>query len=106
MNDEPLQLLVDGIVARRDHEPYVRLMLDGKPIVQLSMAEARKIAHDILILAARTEADAMILRFFSDNEYPAEAGAALMMAFRDFRLKLDREPVKGSHIDPDTGAPV
>jgi len=94
---------VDGIVAMRDKQPYLRFFVDGKQIGQVSMAEARKIAGDIVQMAARTEADAMIHKFFDERSYPEGAGAALMVAFREFRRALDSERVEGTLHDPDTG---
>jgi hypothetical protein len=96
-------ITVDGIVAVRDKQPYVRLFADGKQIAQLSMAEARNVAMDILQMCARTEADAMIHKFFEKDGFPQAAGAALMLAFRDFRLALDAEDVEKYHVDPDAG---
>jgi hypothetical protein len=84
---------VNGIVSHRDHQPYVQLS-DGKGIIgTLSMAEARNVAMDILQMSARTEADAMLLKFFSKHEFPDQAGAELMVAFRDFRAILDEEQI-------------
>ena len=99
-------VVVDGIVAVRDRMPYVRLLVDGQPVAHLSMAEARKVALDILQMSARTEADAMLHLFFSKQEYPSGAAVALMLEFRDFRTALDAEPVEGSLTDPDTGERV
>jgi hypothetical protein len=107
MNNEPTSVLtVDGIVAMRDKQPYVRLLADGKPVAQLSMAEARKVAADIVQMAARTEADAMIHAFFEREGLPPQAGAALMFEFRNFRRALDEEAVEGTLSDPDTGKKV
>ncbi len=97
---------IDGIVAVRDFQPYVRLHVPGGMVAQLTMAEARKIAADLVQMCARTEADAMIHRFFAKQGFPPGAGAALMMEFREFRLALDSEPVEGSHSDSETGGPV
>jgi hypothetical protein len=102
MND----LVVDGIVARRNKEPYVRLLIDGQPVAQLDMAQARKIALDILEMAYRTEADAMIHRFFAKQNFPDTAGAALMQEFREYRRGHDEAQAEGSFIDPDTGKTV
>lgn len=96
-------ITVDSIVAVRNKEPYVRLFVDDKPY-QLSMAEARKVANDIVVQCSRAEADAMILRFFNNNEFPDGAAAALMQDFRDFRLALDSERPEAFYVDPDTGA--
>jgi hypothetical protein len=93
--------VVDGIVAARDKRPYVRLFADGQQVAQLSMAQARKIAADIVQMAARTEADAMVLRFFDKAEFPPAAGAALMVDFREYRKELDEEPVEGTLVNPD-----
>jgi hypothetical protein len=93
-------VVIDGIVAMRDKQPYVRLLIDDKPAAQLSMAQARKIAMDILQMSARTEADAIIHRFFSQHDFPPGANAAIMLDFREFRLALDTEPVEGFHSEP------
>jgi hypothetical protein len=103
--NEPTHVYVDGIVAARNHQPYIRLTV-GSGDAQLTIAEAKKIANDLYSLAARTEADAMILKFFSEKEFPKEAGAAIMLSFREFRRELDEEPVEGVIIDPDTGENV
>lgn len=94
---------VNGIVSQRDKQPYVQLSNDKGMIAQLSMAQARKIAMDILVMASRTEADSMLLKFFSKNEFPEQAAGVLMVEFRDFRHELDMEKVEGSEQDPDTG---
>jgi hypothetical protein len=95
-------VFVDGIVAQRDHQPYVRLTVNGEG-AQLSIAEAHKIARDLLTMAARTEADAMILKFFSAKEFPEGAAAAIMLDFRTFRQEQDTKQVKGMVVDPDSG---
>jgi hypothetical protein len=95
-------IFVDGIVAARNKEPYVRITVNGEK-AQLTVAEARKIAADLHAVAARTEADAMVLRFFSKSEFPEGAGAALMMDFRYFRQMQDEKPVEGTAVDPDSG---
>jgi hypothetical protein len=98
------QFTIDGIVARRDGLPYLRFFgPDGKQVAQVSVAAARKIAADIVQMAARTEADAIIHRFFSQSKVAADTGAKIMVKFREFRLALDREPVTGTETDPDTG---
>ena len=97
------EFTVDGIVAMRDKQPYLRLFADGKQVGQVTMAAARKIAADIVQMCARTEADAMIHAFFEKQGFPPQAGAALMLEFREFRRALDDEPVEGGISDPDTG---
>lgn len=84
-------LFVNGIVAARDKQPYIQLANENGMIAQMSMSQARQVAQDILVMAARTEADAMIHKFFDKNEFPAEAGNALMIAFRDYRAELDAD---------------
>lgn len=91
---------VDGIVAARDFQPYLRLFANGKKVAQLSMAQARNVAMNILQMGARTEADAMIHKFFAKQEFPSGAGAALMMEFREFRLALDKEEIETSQSEP------
>ena len=99
MGDEPKrasQFWVNGVVAVRDRNPYVQISNEKGMIAQFSMSEARQVAMDILQMAARTEADAMILKFFSKSEFPDGAASALMMGFRDFRAELDKEVAKRS----------
>lgn len=95
---------VEGIVAMRDKQPYIKLFKDGSPIAQMSMAQARNFAHDILNMCARTEADAIIHKFFADRKFPPDAGAALMLDFRNFRVELDSEDVE-KFIDTPSGDP-
>jgi hypothetical protein len=95
---------VEGIVARRDKMPYIQLFKDRQIIGQMSVAQARNIAHDILTMCARTEADAMIHKFFAAQGFPEDAGAALMLEFRNFRVELDQEPVE-TWIDTPSGDP-
>jgi hypothetical protein len=97
---------VNGIVSHRDQQPYVQLSNEKGMIAQLSMGQARKIAMDMLVMCSRTEADAMLVKFFDKNEFPEEAAAALLIAFRDFRAGLDQEKVEGSLQDPDTGEEI
>src|SRR5262245_49462564 len=85
---------VNGIVSQRDKKPYVQLSNDKGIIAQLSMAEARQVAMDILVMCSRTEADAMILKFFEKKEFPEGAAGHLMVEFRDFRADLDDEELK------------
>lgn len=92
---------VDGIVSHRDEKPYIRIFKDKEQLGQFSMAEARNLAHDILTMCSRTEADAMLFKFFKENNLPMQAVAALMVDFRTFRLKLDVEPVGKTISDPD-----
>jgi hypothetical protein len=97
------ELLVNGVVARRDKQPYIQLSNDKGIVAQLSMAQARNFCMDILQMCARTEADVMILQFFDKEEFPDQAATALMMQFRDFRAALDDEKIETSRSDPDTG---
>jgi hypothetical protein len=97
---------VEGIVARRDKMPYILLFRDGDPIGQLSMGQARKVAHDILTMCARTEADAMIHKFFKSRGAPDVASAECMLDFRVFRHELDSEPVEGYTETPSGDPPV
>jgi hypothetical protein len=91
---------VEGLVAARDKLPYVTLELEGVSRVQLTVAEARNIAADLTHMAARTEADAMILRFFDKANFPEGAAAALLVDFREFRRALDEQPVERSINEP------
>lgn len=92
---------VNGIVARRDQKPYIQISNEKGLIAQFSMSEARQVAMDILVMAARTEADAMILKFFKKSEFPDGAAGALMREFRDFRAELDQEVAERSDNEAD-----
>ena len=94
------KILINGIVAMRDKQPYLQIDIDGH-IVQCSMAEARNVARDVERMCARTEADAMIRQFFTAQEFPTAAAEAVMMEFRDFRSKLDAAEVERTESDPD-----
>jgi hypothetical protein len=99
-------LLISGIVSSRDQQPYIQLATEERMIAQLSMAQARNVAMDILQMCARTEADAMIVKFFDKAEFPESACGALLIAFRDFRAELDDEKIETSRSDPDSGETV
>src|SRR5579862_7554025 len=92
---------VSGIVAMRDKQPYIQLSNEKGMIAQLSMGEARQVAQDILVMASRTEADAMVHKFFesmdSDPAKAAEMSGLFMVAFREFRAKLDDEAIEHDH---------
>jgi hypothetical protein len=92
-------------VAARDKEPYVRLIINGEK-AQLNVAEAHKIAVDLIKVAARTEADAMLFRFFTGNLFPPGAAAMLMKDFRYYRQTQDEKPVEQTTVDPDSGEAI
>lgn len=102
---ENRDISIEGIVAARDKKPYVCMYFNGQR-AQLSIADARNVAMDILQMASRTEADAMILKFFDRNEFPTGSAAAIMKAFRDFRLELDTEPIETYTSEPTGGGQV
>lgn len=87
---------VNGIVSHRDHQPYIQLSNEKGMIAQLSMGQARQIAHDILLMAARTEVDGMIWKFCEKSGFEPAHGAAMMQMFRDFRSEIDQEKVDRS----------
>lgn len=88
---------VNGIVAVRDGKPYIQLSNEKGIIAQLSMSETRQIAMDMLVMASRTEADAMIRQFFKKQEFPSGAADAVMVEFRDYRAELDAEKAERSN---------
>jgi hypothetical protein len=94
-------VLIDSIVAASNKEPYVRLVIDNNPVLQLTMSQARKLAKDFYLAASRAEADAMILRFFAAHDLPEQAAGALLVDFRDFRLGLDLDKPEEFYSDPD-----
>ena len=87
---------VSGIVAVRDGKPYIQLSNEKGMIAQLSMSETRQIAMDMLVMASRTEVDAMIVHFFEDQKFPKEAAGVLLVEFRDYRSGLDADKAKRS----------
>lgn len=67
-------------------EPFVQLLLDGKPIGQMTPAEARGHAHVIIETAEAAETDAFLWDFVRNNlKGTDEAAVALMQAFRTYR---------------------
>jgi hypothetical protein len=96
---------VEGIVAARNNQPYVVLFI-GEARAQLAIADARKIAADIVQMASRTEADAMIFKFFIEKGLPQLHVMQLMKDCRVFRLALDEEPVEGFHSEPTEGPEI
>jgi hypothetical protein len=105
MEDKPtgITFWVQGIVAVRNGMPYVQLANQERMVAQFTIAETRSVALDLLRAASYAEADAMLFKFFKENELPDAALAALMQGFRDFRHKLDTEKVDTNVSDPDTG---
>lgn len=101
-----ITFMVQGIVAARNGQPYVQMANADRMIAQLTVAQARNVAHDILSAAHNAEADAMIVKFFSRMELPPAALGAFMQEFRDFRFELEQEKVETSRTDPDTGETV
>jgi len=99
---QPVDVWVSGLVAARDHQPYIQLMTSNGIMTQWNVAEARKIANDIVTMCSRCEADAMLVKFFGKMEFPDGALAALMHEFREYRHSLDMVKVEGKD-DPDMG---
>lgn len=91
---------INGMVASQTLQPRIELMTNTGIRMTWSAAEARKIAHDIVTMCSRTEADAMIIKFFTDRDLPLQAAAALMKDFRDFRAELDGEEIEGKIAPP------
>ena len=94
---------VSGIVAARDQQPYVQVATENGLIAQLTIAQARNIAFDIMSSAHNAEADAMIIKFFGKLDLPAGALASFMEQFRQFRYELEKDHVETRRSDPDTG---
>jgi hypothetical protein len=90
---------VGGIVSARDGKPYIQLSNEKGMIAQLSMSETQQIAMDMLVMAARTEADSMIHKFFHDKGAPGHVSGQIMVEFRDFRAALDAEKAERSADD-------
>lgn len=97
---QPESIGVEGIVAARNKTPYLLLFKGDQQLAQLTMSDARNIAHDILTTCARTEADAIIHKFFDKQEFPSGAATQLMADFRIFRYELDLEKPDVSQTVP------
>jgi hypothetical protein len=94
-------LFIDGIVSGRDGKPRLNISTEHGMVAQLSMAEARQIAMDILVQASRAEMDAMFCDFMrTELKAPEEAQAAALIGFRDYRATLDDEEVEHDHRIP------
>jgi len=94
---------VNGIVSNVDGLPKIQLSNENGIFAQLSMGEARSIAHNIMLMAARTEADALILNFcrkLDSGERGDQMAAVMMQEFRDFRAKIDDEIVESGYDKP------
>ncbi len=94
------QATVQYGIERKTGEPVIVLEQDGKRFAAFSVAQARNFAGDIVQACARAEADAMIRKFFTKQEFPEGACDALMMEFRKFRAELDAELVQRSMSEP------
>lgn len=95
-------LWVNGIVSVKDKQPYIQLSNENGIFSQLTMAQARNVAMDILQMCARTEADAMIHKYFEEVGHP-EISGQIMLGFREFRAKLDDEAVERERSNPEEG---
>lgn len=96
-------LSVSAIIAARDKQPYIQIIIEDGNNAQLTMSQARQVAADILTICARAEADAMIYKFFDAADYPRGAAVEVMKQFRDYRAELDDETVEHSHREPVPG---
>lgn len=95
---------VNGIVSHRDKKPYIQLSNENGIFAQLSMSEARQVADDILVMASRTEADAMLHKFIGSmdlGDKSDQASAILMQQFRDFRAELDADKAERGTDDEE-----
>jgi hypothetical protein len=99
-----VDIWVNGIVAVRDNQPYIQLLTSNGIKTQWNVTEARKIAYGILQMCSRTEADAMLMKFFGKMDFPDGAVVALMQEFREYRHALDSITVQ-SKEDPERGNP-
>jgi hypothetical protein len=93
---------VNGIVAVRDGKPYIQLSNEKGIICQLSMSETRQVAQDMLVMASRTEADALLHSFVKSKGLPVQMSGELMVMFRDFRAKLDADKAERSEGSGET----
>lgn len=102
---KPEGLSVESAVSKTEREPIVVLTVGGEQAI-LSVGQARKVAADIVQQAARSEADAMIYKFFDKKNFPPGAAEGLMYEFRVFRHQLDTEAVEGQVLTPSFDPPT
>lgn len=72
-------------LVNKDKEGLVQVELDGKPVCQLSISEARQFAQQVNELAAVAEVEAMLLAFLMDRVEISLEQAARVLA--DFRMR-------------------
>jgi hypothetical protein len=94
---------VAGLVSSESGEPLIELSDENGILAQLSPSAARQVAGDIVTCTARAEADALIVKFFRDNEFPEGALAAAIQMFRDLRAKWDSEEIERLNEAPPHG---
>ncbi len=92
MNDDLIGINVSTIVSQRTKEGRVCvkwLSLDE----QLSVAETRALAHNLLHAAEAAETDALILKvFMEDLEMDGEAAGGIIHLFRNARAEWGHHP--------------
>jgi len=66
------------------------------------MSETRQVAQDMLVMASRTEADALLHSFVKSKGLPVQMSGELMVMFRDFRAKLDADKAERSEGSGET----
>lgn len=77
----------------RTHEGFVSWQMGDTKAVQLTTADARRIAGLLLDCAAAAEADAFLMSFMQDSVGVEEGQAAMMMqAFRRWRSRQEGAP--------------
>ena|SRR5271170_3001998 len=90
------RLIINGVVAAQDFQPHIQIGIDPGALAQLSIAEARLVATDILQICARAETDSMLRKFIHEQHLPQEAGLALIQKFRDYRKVRDADEIPAS----------
>ncbi len=77
---------VRNLVSNRTKEGLVELVLDGKPLAQLTVSEAREISQNINECAAVAECEAHLLAFLMDRiKLTTEQAAQILADFRQRR---------------------
>jgi hypothetical protein len=89
---EPDLIFTGSIVSSTTGEPLVMLRWFTH-VTQLSIAQARDLALSLLDAAEAAKSDAFLVSFMGAGDKDPRAGAALVMAFREWREKRNPSEV-------------
>lgn len=91
MSDELINIIVTSGFGHRTREPYVQMLCHAKDFMtQMSPADARDLAMNLLMAADAAEGDAFMMDFAMKKIGLDERRAAqILMDFREWRRQRD-----------------